>query len=211
MSKPRARNRYSSGPTRGEQRRERLLQALEKLLATQPFSTIEVVDITRAAGVSRSAFYFYFPSKAAAVGAMLGDVFGEIAEVLDQWTELGDNVAERRRDVFDSLERVVAIWRQHAPLMAAMFDAASTDPEVSAMFDGHIDSFVAGSAARIRHERAVGEAPDGPEPEALARILVGMNVKALERDMRAIARGEPTGEDLAPMLAFVWDRVLYNG
>jgi AcrR family transcriptional regulator len=210
MSKPRVRNRYSSGPTRGEQRRERLLQALEDLLASRPFAAIEVGDIARSAGLSRSAFYFYFPSKAAAVGAMLGDVFGEISDVLDKWTELGDSVAARRREVYDSFERVVAIWRQHAPLMAAMFDAASTDAEVRAMFEGHIDSFVDGSAARIRHERAVGEAPDGPDPEALARVLVGMNVKALERDMRAITSGAPADADLPRVLAFVWGRVLYD-
>jgi AcrR family transcriptional regulator len=211
MPKPLStRPRHSSGPSRGELRRERLLQTLEELLADRSFASIEIADITQAAGVSRSAFYFYFPSKAAAVGATLGTVFGEIGNVIGTWVDLGENVEDHRKHVFDSMDKVVGIWRQHAYLMAAMFDAVATDEEVRTMFDGHIERFVRDCAERIRVEREAGQALDGPDPEALARVLVGMNVKALERDMRNIASGESAEEGLPRILAVVWDRLLYG-
>ncbi|CAJ1503533.1 TetR/AcrR family transcriptional regulator [[Mycobacterium] burgundiense] len=204
-----ARSRFTAGPSRGEVRRELLLQTLEELLVAHEFATIEIADITRVAGVSRSTFYFYFPSKAAAVGAMLGNVFSQVSSVTETWTELGDTLAERRNQVFDGFEQVVAIWREHAHLMAAMFDAVTTDDEVRGMFDDHIERFVVDSATRIRREREAGHALPGPAPETLARVLVGMNVKALERDMRQITGGSEPDPDLANVLATVWDRMLY--
>ncbi|CAJ1580310.1 TetR/AcrR family transcriptional regulator [[Mycobacterium] wendilense] len=205
------RSRYTGGPSRGEVRRELLLQTLEDLLRTQAFATIEIADITRTAGVSRSTFYFYFPSKAAAVGAMLGDVFSEVSAVIDTWTGLGETLAERRDQLFESFEQIVSIWREHAHLMAAMFDAASTDDEVRGMFDDHMERFATDSAVRIQQEWEAREVASGPDPEALARVLVGMNVRALERDMRSIASGESAGDDgLAHVLAYVWDQILFG-
>lgn len=205
------RSRHTGGPSRGEVRRELLLQTLEDLLRTHAFATIEIADITRAAGVARSSFYFYFPSKAAAVGAMLGDVFSEVTTIIETWTGLGETLAERRSQLFDSFEQIVAIWREHAHLMAAMFDAASSDDEVRGMFDDHIERFATDSATRIQREWEVRRAPSGPAPEALARVLVGMNVRALERDMRQIASGESAGDDgLAYVLAYVWDQILFG-
>ena len=61
------------GPKSGDERRTALLTALEDLLESRPLAQIGVADISRAAGVTRSAFYFYFPSKAAAVAALLAD------------------------------------------------------------------------------------------------------------------------------------------
>lgn len=126
-------------------------------------------------------------------------------------TGLGETLAERRSQLFDSFEQIVAIWREHAHLMAAMFDAASTDDEVRGMFDDHIERFATDSATRIQREWEVRLAPSGPAPEALARVLVGMNVRALERDMRQIASEESAGDDgLAYVLAYVWDQILFG-
>ena len=55
---------------RGEHRRAALLHALEAQLQERALADISVASITREAGVARSAFYFYFPSKNAAVAEL---------------------------------------------------------------------------------------------------------------------------------------------
>ena len=62
-----------SGTTspRGDRRREALLAALDDRLKTTALDDISVADLTESAGITRSAFYFYFDSKAAAVGVLL--------------------------------------------------------------------------------------------------------------------------------------------
>ena len=49
---------------RGDRRREDLLEALETQLRTRSLTEVSVAELTEAAGVTRSAFYFYFDSKA---------------------------------------------------------------------------------------------------------------------------------------------------
>ncbi|WP_159149777.1 TetR/AcrR family transcriptional regulator, partial [Dietzia lutea] len=68
-----------SGTTspRGDRRREALLAALDDRLKTTALDDISVADLTESAGITRSAFYFYFDSKAAAVGVLLAMVQDE--------------------------------------------------------------------------------------------------------------------------------------
>ena len=58
---------------RGDQRRAALLESLDQLLQDEDSSldSINIADISRRAGVTRSAFYFYFDNKAAAVAALM--------------------------------------------------------------------------------------------------------------------------------------------
>ena len=54
-------------PQKGDQRRSALLQSLDHHLQEGSLDSINIADISRRAGVTRSAFYFYFENKAAAV------------------------------------------------------------------------------------------------------------------------------------------------
>jgi AcrR family transcriptional regulator len=97
-----------------------MLAALHRLLQVQPFSDISIVDITRAAGVSRQAFYFYFPTKAAAVGELLADIYERVFQFAP-WFDLRgvDSLAQLR----EGIEAAVSRWRSSAGLMAGMLDA----------------------------------------------------------------------------------------
>src|ERR1700727_3137860 len=51
----------------GDEREQAILQTAERLLAERSLGETSVDDLTQGAGLSRSAFYFYFPSKDAVV------------------------------------------------------------------------------------------------------------------------------------------------
>ena len=55
---------------RGDRRRTALLEALDHHLREGSLDSINIADISRRAGVTRSAFYFYFENKASAVAAL---------------------------------------------------------------------------------------------------------------------------------------------
>ena len=65
-------------PQKGDQRRSALLQSLDHHLQEGSFDSINIADISRRAGVTRSAFYFYFENKAAAVAALMEELYDEV-------------------------------------------------------------------------------------------------------------------------------------
>src|SRR5438132_268267 len=116
-----AQPRYVPGPRRADLRRQALLDALEQLLEHKPLDQIGIAEITRKADVTRSAFYFYFPTKAAAVAALLSDLYEQLETVAASWYAGGPGTPRER--VQTGFEESIKVWRTHAGLLVAMFDA----------------------------------------------------------------------------------------
>ena len=62
---------------KGDERRAALLASLADQLQDSSLDSINIADISRRAGVTRSAFYFYFESKALAVAALMEELYDE--------------------------------------------------------------------------------------------------------------------------------------
>jgi AcrR family transcriptional regulator len=208
MADIRSRPRYVPGPRRGDERRAALLGALDELLTTRSLGEIGIADITRAAGVTRSAFYFYFPNKAAAVAALLSDFYDEMQQAAAGWYEGAPGTPlERLREGFAA---TIALWHERAGLLVAMLDAIGTDPDVREIWISWIDGFIDGIAARIAEERATGVARGSADSRALATVLMGAAVIAMERDVRAIVAGEAPSDRLAAALVETFHRAIYD-
>jgi AcrR family transcriptional regulator len=205
---PRVHRRFVPGPRRGDIRRTALLDALEALVAERPLSEIAIADIARAAGVSRSAFYFYFPSKAAAVAASMSDFYEEVEEAGSVWLAGGSGTPVER--LTRSFEQVAELWRGRAGLLTAMLDAVGSDTEVRDMWDRWVQGFVDQSAVRISEERAAGLTRDSIDPHALATVLVGAVAYTMERDVRALSAGEEPPEGLIAAVVQLWYRTIYE-
>ena len=207
MPTTRKRPRHVPGPKPGDERRAALLAALEALLAQRALADIGIADISRAAGVTRSAFYFYFPSKAAAVAALLAGFYDEMIGAGSDWYEASAGSAlQRLRGAF---EASVVAWRSRAGLMVAMLDAIGSDTEARRMWQQWIDAFVDRVAARIDEDRAAGIARKSVDTHALATALVGAVFHMMERDVRAIHAGEAP-PDLVVALTDIWHRAIYK-
>lgn len=201
--------RVGGSSSKGDARRGAMLEALERLLRDRPLSAVGVSDITEAAGVVRSAFYFYFPSKEAAVAELLGEVADELLTVAAPFLDVAHG-----RDleaVGRTMRRTVAAWAEHRHLVLATIDARGGNAEVRQLWDGWIDRFVGPVAASIAAERDAGNAPSGPDPVLLARLLLSMNERALERHARGEDDPSFTDEQLADALTTTWLSAIFGG
>jgi len=197
------RSRRSS--PRGEERRRALLDAIERLLRDRSIAELGVGEITDAAGVGRSAFYFYFASKEAAVAELLQDVF---ATITDEVAPFFDRVGDPAATVPRAMGRFVAVWREHEHLVNAVLDARA-NPETRRLWDGWVERFVTPVAETIDAERASGRAPAGPDARLLTRTLLGMNERALER-LRDADDRDATAEDTVAVLSHTWFLAIYG-
>ncbi|HTQ19848.1 TetR/AcrR family transcriptional regulator [Mycobacterium sp.] len=202
------RARYVPRPNRGDERRTQLLDALEKLLATRPLAGIGIADITRAAGVTRSAFYFYFPTKAAAAAALLGDFREDMQLAGAPWYEGQPGTPLER--IQATVDASIQLARDHASLMVAMLDAVGTDPEVREIWESWTMGFIDRITTGIINDRNEGQVRATSDPRALATVLMGATLYGIERDVRAIVAGQPPSDSLAGALEELWHRSLYG-
>ncbi|WP_395659222.1 TetR/AcrR family transcriptional regulator [Nocardioides sp.] len=192
------------GPTRGVERRGALLEALEDHLRESSLGEINVADISRSAGVTRSAFYFYFENKAAAVAALHEEMYADgfdAAEVL-----AGDGTVRDR--ISTAIRAIVHGWGQRTHLHRAVLDARAASPAVRDQWDAFQRSYVDVVADLVEAERAAGAAPAGPDARALATALLDLNDRTLERVVRA-----EDGADLEQQLdavVHVWLSSIYG-
>jgi len=207
METPTRRTRHVSAPRRGDERRQKLLAALEALLAERGLAEVGVADITAAAGVTRSGFYFYFPSKGAAVAALLADFRDDMEAAGAAWyTGAGGDPRER---VTRTVHASAALWRAHVPLLVAMLDAAASDPEAQEVWSSWSAGFVERISARIRADRAAGLVHSTADPTALATLLMGATLAAMETEVRQVTSGRRTGKAILNALVDLWFRTLY--
>lgn len=201
---------HGTSPTtpRGDDRRRALLAALKELLREHPFHDIEISHISQRAGVARSGFYFYFPTKGAAVAVLLESLFEQIMVSGTDWLARHDSQQAERFS--GSMATHVALWDEHAHLLVAMFDAAGSDPDVRGSWDGWLDVQVDRLTEQIELERELGLAEPGVHAGTTAMLLLGMNVRALERHVRAVVAGDPPAPELPAALAEVWVRTIYG-
>ena len=191
-------------PQKGDQRRSALLKSLDHHLQESSLDSINIADISRRAGVTRSAFYFYFENKAAAVAALMEELYDEVFAVSRLLTSSAGTPSTRIETMilglFEAMER-------HKRLFAAMLEARATSEAVRDMWDADRLSFVTPLAEMIQGERDAGRAPDGPDPVALATVLLELNDRALERVVRGSSL---TLDDQVAAVTAIWLRTIYG-
>ena len=158
--------RRRGGPTKGDQREARILEATRGLLAERSAGDLTVDAIAKAAGVTRTAFYFYFPTKHAVVAALLEGLWEEFGASHGWFTAEGPDRAGLREQ-----HRLVAdVWRRHKEILVCAQGSVDYQPVVEWAEALH-DRFVTGLAAKIDRDRDAGLAPDGVPAEALAAMV----------------------------------------
>lgn len=181
-----------------------MLRALDELLRDGTLDSINIAEITARAGVSRSAFYFYFENKGAAVAAVMAEMYDKAFQAS---TSLYDESATPRERIEGNIRGLIAAWREHEHLYRAMLEARQTNTSVRDLWDADRASFIAPVAAMINAERSGGRAPEGPDAAATAIVLLELNDHALEK----IALGDGLAIDLrVEVLVTIWLRTIYG-
>jgi AcrR family transcriptional regulator len=194
-------------PARGDRRRTALLESLDHYLRQNPtqgsLESINIADISRRAGVTRSAFYFYFENKASAVAALMNEMYDESSAAADKLRGDGtpaENIEAMVRALFST-------WDKHEHLFRASLYARATSPTVRELWDSDRESFVPVVADLIETERTSGAAPAGTDASALASVLLELNDRMLER---LALGGTLDREQLVEAVVAIWLHAIYG-
>lgn len=171
-----SRSRRTSRPS-GDERQLTILATAERLLADRTLSKISVNDLARGAGISRTAFYFYFASKDAVLLALLDSV---VNEALTAHGDVLDHLAENPRARWrEAIKAFYETFRSHRAVTLACAQVRGTNAEIRQLWATVMEGWVHCTATAIEAERERGAAPAGLPARDLAVALNSMNERVL--------------------------------
>jgi TetR/AcrR family transcriptional regulator, ethionamide resistance regulator len=182
-----------------------IVTAAESLLREKPFSALTVDEVMRRTDLSRPSFYVYFRDRHHLILRVVEHLGAELRTMSQRWyTGAGDGPALAR----EAMEGIVEVYAQHGPVLRALADAASDDPEVEQVYGGLVHSFVEVTTRHIEAEIAAGRVPPLDASE-IARALVWMMERYLNRSLGHLPAETPR-ETVTETLTTIWTRVLYS-
>ena len=180
-----------------------VLEATEALLGEgRSYAELKIEEIATRAGISRTAFYFYFRDKRELLMRLTEDVADALYAEADAWWSGGDGSEGLER----ALANVIALYREHGVLLRAVVEASAYDEAVAGFWRALVGRFVEASRRRIEEEQARG-AMTGVATEATAFALTWMTERAC---YERLAQGDDLTDDFQTGLVHVWVSALYG-
>lgn len=198
-------HRRHAGRERRAAAEQAILEAARTLLADRRVRDLSIDDLMSAAGLSRTAFYRYFPDLETLLQRLLEDARDELADAAAKWLA-DDRGGDPVRNLRDGLEAVAAVWGRRGHVLRAVVDAAAGDSEIENVYTEFVRFFVDAVTARISGDLAAGLI-HGLDPRPTAEALVCMNERYLAGTV-----GREAGADHrvhAETLLLIWQRTLY--
>jgi AcrR family transcriptional regulator len=184
----------------------RVLAAAERLLAEgTSFAEISVEQLITGADIARSTFYVYFEDKGALLGELTERVTQKLGESAATWFTLPPG--STRDDLRAALGKLVAAYRQHRHMFAAVAEAAAYDPRVRARYDDVLERRFEDMNASFRQQQAAGLIRADLDVTAVSPWLAWM----IERGLYQLTSTshEPSEERLDGMTTVIW-QTLYE-
>ena len=182
-----------------------VLAATEELLSEgASYADLNIERIANRAGISRTAFYFYFRDKR----DLLTQLTADVAELLYQQAEIwfsgeGDPDAEIR----EALTNIAALYDEHGVLLRVIVEVATYDEQVAQAWHGLLGRFVDATRRRIEAEQAAGRAV-AQHAHATAFALCWMTERTVYEHL---VQGEPFPRaELVDALVGIWLRSVYG-
>jgi TetR/AcrR family transcriptional regulator, ethionamide resistance regulator len=171
-----------------------VLEATEALLSEgTSWADLGVERIARAAGISRTAFYFYFKDKRELLMRLTEAVADGLYAEAEAWFGGGGEELE------GALRKVGDLYAEHAVLLRVIVEVSTYDEEVARFWRELLGRFVEATRARLEADEA-----DVEDPYGTAFALVWMTERAFYQQL---VQGEPVA-DLAGALARIWSRAV---
>src|SRR4051812_18366466 len=187
---------------RHREARRRLSDAALALAEETPFKDLTVDEISRRAGVSRTAFYLHFRDK----GELLMDAVEEVAAALyeqaDRWWSGEGEPAELVRDAIGGVARV---WAGQVRVLGAVIEASTYDEEVREFWVGVVGRFVSATEEHVRADQAAGRIPAAVDPASAADALCWMTERYYYIHLGRDRTPDRVTDELVP----IWTAALY--
>ena len=182
-----------------------LREATESLLAEgASFADLGVERIATEAGITRTAFYFYFSDKRELLMALTADVNELLLEQANLWWSGEGEPAVRLER---ALTNVARLFGEHAVLLKALGEVATYDEQVAQHWQHLIGQFLEATEQRILDEQATGLATCS-NPSATAFALTWMTEGVLSQQI--LQQGLPPDPQMIEALVEIWVRSVYG-
>jgi AcrR family transcriptional regulator len=185
-----------------------ILEAVEHLLAEIPLHQLTVPVILRESGISRATFYSYFPSKNAAVTAVIAQTMDEIDHSARPWLDdSGLTVADTLRA---TLEGTATAWEIHGAVLRCLVENWHAIPELLEIWQRNVDRWVEVISTRIDADRAAGLAPPGVDSGKLAAGLIWNGQQFFYLGTLGVDPRLPTIKDAVEAMYPMWLGAIYS-
>jgi AcrR family transcriptional regulator len=173
-------SRRSANRRRRSEAREQILDVARRELQIKPFRELGVDELMQATGLSRTAFYRYFPDREAVLVDLLEEVWGALADARDVET------ATEGMASASSMVGLTQLLSENRHVLKAIADAAPGDEDVEQAYRSFMHSYwIEDLTARIADAQGQGLAT-GLDPElageALGWMAERLVTQSLERD-----------------------------
>ena len=181
------------------------MDAAESLLANRAYAELRVEDVMAVSGLTRTAFYRYFPDMEAVMLALLGSVRIEFFEAANRWLVLD---ADPDRGLVEATTGLAEVWSRHRALLLALGDAATSGSRVQVAWHDVVESFIDPVERRFADLARRGRTTL-TYPAETARALVWMMERYL---YETFARDRDVSVEVAAAtVADIWRSVLFAG
>jgi AcrR family transcriptional regulator len=184
--------------------REEILQQVTEMLWEQPLRDLSIKSIMDGTGLSRPAFYQYFPNVHGLVEQLLADLEVELVAAAMPWfTASGDS----REPLRESLRGIIAVCVRNGPVFRAISESAPLDARLEvawAEFMGRWDDAV---SDRIVLEQKAGTI-GALDASAISVALNRLDASTLISEFGRRPQGDP--EAVLDTLYHIWIKVLFT-
>ncbi|MUL65480.1 hypothetical protein BOO86_13460 [Mycobacterium sp. CBMA 234] len=180
--------KVASGRTRRNAVARDVIDATIRCLsAGESFTGLGIQRICQEAGVARSAFYKNFTDKDDLLRRVVADATTDLFGTASAWA--GGTAG--KKEMITAHANTVRVWRQHAPLLKAYFEAASYEPSFAAVWDERMRMVVT-----VMHQRIVdGQRGGSVSPDLDAQTVAEFIVYGFERlTAQHIASAPPSAD-----------------
>ena len=182
-----------------------VLAATEALLAEgASYSDLNIERIATRAGISRTAFYFYFRDKRELLMRLTEDVNELLYQQADIWFS-GAGAPEP--EIRQALTNIAALYAEHGVLLRAIVEVSTYDDEVARFWRGMLGRFVDASRRRIEAEQEVGLSV-ARNAQATAFALCWMTERTMYQHL--VQSGPMTAEEMVDALVGIWLHSVYG-
>ncbi len=172
-----------------------VLRATEELLGDgASFAELGIERIATRAGISRTAFYFYFRDKRELLVRLTEEVDAQLMAAADTWWSGAG-------DLRTALAAIAELYREHGALLRAVVEVSTYDEDVAQFWRGLVGRFVEATRERIEREDAGAAAP-----AATAFALVWMVERTFYQQL--VQREPVATDDLVDAMATIFERTV---
>ena len=161
--------KVSSGRTRRNGVSRDVIDATVRCLsAGESVTSLGIQRICEEAGVARSAFYKNFADKTDLLRRVVADATANLFDTARAWAA----GCGGKESMVAAHWNTVRVWREHAPLLRAYFEAAAYHPELAAIWDDRMQAVVTVMKERISNGQQEGSVPDDLDAQTVAEFIV---------------------------------------